>query len=85
MVIALLIVLVGLVVYYYVGYPVMMSLLAKLRAKPWRRDENFKPRVSVILAVYNEEAVIEACVRSISARKIDRSRLASLAASSTHR
>ncbi|HET6513055.1 MAG TPA: glycosyltransferase [Candidatus Kapabacteria bacterium] len=66
MVIALLIVLVGLVVYYYVGYPVMMSLLAKLRAKPWRRDENFKPRVSVILAVYNEEAVIEACVRSIS-------------------
>lgn len=65
MITTLLIVLVGLVVYCYLGYPLMMSLLAKLRANPWKRDENFQPTVSVILAVYNEEAVIEECLSSL--------------------
>jgi cellulose synthase/poly-beta-1,6-N-acetylglucosamine synthase-like glycosyltransferase len=65
MIITLLIVLVGLVVYCYLGYPLMMSLLARLRANPWKRDENFQPTVSVILAVYNEEAVIEECLASL--------------------
>lgn len=65
MVFTLLILLLGLVVYYYGGYPLLIALLAQLRAKPWRRDENYKPMVSVILAVYNEEAVIVKCLQSI--------------------
>ncbi len=66
MITTLLIILLGLVVYCYAGYPALMSLLARLRANPWKRDDNFKPTVSVILAVYNEEKVLQECLASLS-------------------
>lgn len=72
MITTLLIILLGLVVYCYAGYPALMSLLARLRANPWKRDDNFQPTVSVILAVYNEEKVLQECLASLSNQEIGR-------------
>src|SRR5215475_6929465 len=50
------------VFYAYVGYPVVIACLARLfgrsRAVPAMRDEDL-PTVSLLIAAYNEEAVIE--------------------------
>jgi poly-beta-1,6-N-acetyl-D-glucosamine synthase len=68
MLILTLILLLSPVVYCYVGYPLLMSMLAKFRPRPWKKDETYRPTVSVILAVYNEESVIRACVESFIAQ-----------------
>lgn len=50
----------GLVVYVYVGYPLVVLLLARVApARPVRR-EPATPRVTFIISVFNEEAVLEA-------------------------
>jgi cellulose synthase/poly-beta-1,6-N-acetylglucosamine synthase-like glycosyltransferase len=50
-------VLVFLIVYTYVGYPLLVRLLAQLIPHPVRRAP-IRPRVSIIIAAYNEEKVI---------------------------
>ncbi len=40
------------ILYSYVGYPLAMSLLARLRPRPWKTDAIF-PSVSIVLAVHN--------------------------------
>ena len=40
--------------YTYIGYPLLVMLVAKLRPKPQRRG-SFEPTVSVIITAYNEE------------------------------
>lgn len=65
MVTILLILLLGPVFFSYVGYPLLMRLLAKLYAKPWKVDDSSTPTISVILAVHNEEKLIAGCLRSI--------------------
>ncbi len=51
--------------YTYVLYPRAIGLLARLFGKPWKIDGSETPTVSVILAAYNEESVIERCLDSI--------------------
>jgi O-antigen/teichoic acid export membrane protein/cellulose synthase/poly-beta-1,6-N-acetylglucosamine synthase-like glycosyltransferase len=41
--------------YAYVGYPVLVALVARVRPRSTRRDETFLPRVTVIITAYNEE------------------------------
>jgi poly-beta-1,6-N-acetyl-D-glucosamine synthase len=41
----------------YVGYPILAFLLARLRPRPVKRSE-IRPRVSLIIAAYNEERTI---------------------------
>jgi cellulose synthase/poly-beta-1,6-N-acetylglucosamine synthase-like glycosyltransferase len=48
---------VGLCVYVYVGYPLLLALLAKFRANPPQQGD-ITPPVSLIIAAYNEEVVI---------------------------
>jgi len=48
---------IGMVVYVYVGYPLLIFLLATLRPRPVRKGPDL-PRVSFIIAAYNEEAAI---------------------------
>ena len=43
----------------HVGYPLAVGLLARLRERPVAKDPAWTPAVSVIVAAYNEEAVIE--------------------------
>jgi len=48
----------GLCFWVYFGYPAFIWVLARVRPRPVRRAE-VRPHVTVILPVYNEEAVIE--------------------------
>jgi cellulose synthase/poly-beta-1,6-N-acetylglucosamine synthase-like glycosyltransferase len=49
----------ALVAYIYVGYPLILQTLRPLLSKPIRKAE-IEPRVSVLIAANDEEAVIEA-------------------------
>jgi cellulose synthase/poly-beta-1,6-N-acetylglucosamine synthase-like glycosyltransferase len=49
----------GLLAYHFVGFPLIMLALARLRPRPVRR-EPITPRVTMIIAAYNEESVIAA-------------------------
>ena len=48
----------GIIFYTYFGYPLVMIFLSKFRYKPVKKEE-FTPRVSLIVAAYNEEMQIE--------------------------
>src|ERR1044072_9724543 len=45
---------IAMIAYPYVGYPALVYLLSRLIERPVRRP-NITPRVSVIIAAYNEE------------------------------
>ncbi|MEM9281319.1 MAG: glycosyltransferase [Verrucomicrobiota bacterium] len=58
-----------LIVHTYVGYPILISLFAKGKSLPEDRfveDEEF-PEVTVLMAVYNEEEVLEKTLKSVLA------------------
>lgn len=44
--------------YIYFGYPVLLSLIAVVRQRPLKIDDHYQPSVSLVIAAYNEEAVI---------------------------
>ncbi len=48
---------VALVTWVYVGYPLSLVLLSRLRPRP-RRREPIEPRLSVVVAAHNEAAII---------------------------
>jgi cellulose synthase/poly-beta-1,6-N-acetylglucosamine synthase-like glycosyltransferase len=72
----------ALIVYTHVGYPLVLRLLAGLRrpGKPPRQPDE-PPRVSLIVAAYNEEEVIEAKVANALALDYPRERLELIVAS----
>src|SRR5579864_8398984 len=53
--------------YCFVLYPLVIRILAKLFPKPSHPDESYRPAISIILAAYNEETVLERCIRSLAA------------------
>ena len=50
--------------YSYVGFPIFVFLLARLRPRKWASDDTIRPRISIILPVYNEELILH---RSLTA------------------
>lgn len=48
----------ALIVYTYAGFPLLLRVLARLRPKPVRKA-TYQPAVTVLLAVHNEERVLE--------------------------
>ncbi|HWF45150.1 MAG TPA: glycosyltransferase [Candidatus Kapabacteria bacterium] len=54
-----------LLLYSYVGFPLLVSLLATLRPKQWNTDETYRPSVSIILPAYNEELALRRCLSSL--------------------
>jgi cellulose synthase/poly-beta-1,6-N-acetylglucosamine synthase-like glycosyltransferase len=46
------------VAYIYVGYPVLLGLLARLFPRSSRLEEGFRPSVSLLISAHNEAAVI---------------------------
>ena len=55
---------VGLVVYVYAGYPILITLAALMRRpRPW--PEGPLPKVTLIVAAYNEQAVLAAKLSAI--------------------
>lgn len=55
----------ALLLYSYVGFPLLVSILATLRPKSWTIDETYRPTVSIILPAHNEEMVLARCVSSL--------------------
>jgi len=53
----------ALILYTFLGYPLLLWLLQSLFRRPVRKD-NFEPRVSMLVAAYNEEAVIAEKLRN---------------------
>ncbi len=51
--------------YSFLGYPLLMALLAWLRPRPWARDESIEPRVSVLVCAHNEEGTIGARIENL--------------------
>jgi len=45
-------------IYIYFGYPLLLSAIVLLRKKTTKAQESYEPAVSLIIAAYNEEAVI---------------------------
>src|SRR4051812_33111449 len=54
------------ILYVLFGYPLILTVLARRRAKPVRRAPN-EPPVSIVIAVHNGERFLEAKLRSILA------------------
>lgn len=50
--------------YIYFGYPLAVKALASIKAKPIEKSEQFLPKVSVLIAAYNEAKDIEATLRN---------------------
>ena len=49
-----------LLVYIYLGYPLLLCLLARLFPTAHRVDDGFLPTVTLVISAYNEKAVIRA-------------------------
>jgi len=58
MIIILLYLLSFLLIWQFVGYPLLMAIVA-LRSKPENEDYSFQPFVSILVPTYNEKNVIE--------------------------
>ena len=66
--------------YTYVGYPLLLLLLARLRTRPVRRAE-FEPVVSVIITAYNEERDLAAKLENTLALDYPKEKLEIIVAS----
>jgi len=53
----------GLVVYVYIGYPVLIKLLA-LNKSPIQKSFDEIPSVTILIAAFNEAECIEATLRN---------------------
>jgi cellulose synthase/poly-beta-1,6-N-acetylglucosamine synthase-like glycosyltransferase len=73
----------GLIVYTHLGYPIVLRLLLALRRRPAEGAGSWDepPRVSLIVAAYDEEEVIEAKVANALALDYPRERLQLIVAS----
>jgi biofilm PGA synthesis N-glycosyltransferase PgaC len=52
-------------VYSYAVYPVLLTVFAALFGKPARTDGSIRPRVAVVVPVYNEQAVIREKIENL--------------------
>ncbi len=48
-----------LILYVYFGYPLIILIIAVINKKNVQKNENFEPKVSLFIAAYNEEDIIE--------------------------
>jgi cellulose synthase/poly-beta-1,6-N-acetylglucosamine synthase-like glycosyltransferase len=64
-----------LILYIYFGYPLVVNLVGLFRALPVRRHADHLPIVTVLIAAFNEEDVIEATVRNKLAQDYPADRL----------
>src|SRR5262245_26816740 len=70
----------AIIAFIYAGYPALMLALSFILKRPFRRDD-ITPRVSVIIAAYNEERDIEAKLKNTLALDYPRDRMEIIVAS----
>lgn len=66
---------VALILYTFAGYPAAMAALARVRARPVRKQADYEPPVTLVIAAYNEEDVIRARLENASDLDYPRERL----------
>lgn len=71
----------GALAWTHVGYPAAAELAARLRPRPVRKDESAAQSVTVIVAAYNEEPVIERRLENLLALDYPADRLEVVVAS----
>ena len=49
-----------LLLYIYFGYPLAVKAVATIRPKPVKKQADYQPTVSILIAAYNEANDIEA-------------------------
>jgi cellulose synthase/poly-beta-1,6-N-acetylglucosamine synthase-like glycosyltransferase len=52
------------VLYTYLGYPLLLIVLSTFIRRPIRADDDHRPTVTLLIAAYNEEKIIEEKVRN---------------------
>ena len=57
-------ILAGLILYAYLGYPLVLSLLSLAGGRQSHRDENFEPTVSLLIPAFNEASVISSKIQN---------------------
>src|SRR6476620_10910590 len=67
--------------YTYVGYPLLLALLSRVRNRPVHSDPTSTPSVSVIITAYNEERDIAAKLENTLALDYPKDRLEVIVAS----
>jgi cellulose synthase/poly-beta-1,6-N-acetylglucosamine synthase-like glycosyltransferase len=50
--------------YVFIGYPLLMATIARLRPRRLRKDPAYLPRVAFVMAAYNEEKIIAKKLRN---------------------
>ncbi|MDP4199306.1 MAG: glycosyltransferase [Bacteroidota bacterium] len=56
---------IALLLYSYVGFPVLIRILAKVAPRKSGIDESYQPAVSIILPAFNEELILADCLTSL--------------------
>ena len=70
-----------LVVYIYIGYPVMLFMLSRLRKAGVAKNKDYLPNVTVLIAAYNEEQHIGETIRNKLAQDYPKDKLEIIAIS----
>jgi cellulose synthase/poly-beta-1,6-N-acetylglucosamine synthase-like glycosyltransferase len=65
----------GLLAYTYIGYPLLIGALARLRPRPSRRHPEWEPTVTACVAAYNAAETIEAKLASLVAQQYPAAKL----------
>lgn len=71
---------VALIVYTFAGYPAAMAALARVRVRPVRKEADYEPPVTLVIAAHNEEDVIRSRLENAFALDYPRERLEVLVA-----
>jgi poly-beta-1,6-N-acetyl-D-glucosamine synthase len=51
--------LLAVIIYTYLGYPVVIGVVGKIYSVPVKKNENYFPTITLLITAYNEEDVIE--------------------------
>ncbi|MEZ5935868.1 MAG: glycosyltransferase family 2 protein [Alphaproteobacteria bacterium] len=71
----------ALLVYIFVGYPLLVWAIARWRARPAMRDDGYRPSVEAIVIAHNEEKTIAKKIRNLLALDYPADRLSVLVVS----
>lgn len=72
---------IGVVLYTYAAYPLLVAALGFIRPWRWRVDDAYAPRLTLIVSAYNEDGVIDEKLRNCLALDYPRDRLEIIVAS----
>ena len=62
---AIIFILIFILFYTYIGYPLLLRVLNHFFADPVKSDRSFQPEIAIVISAYNEEEYIEDTINSI--------------------